>query len=176
MVLIKTVPPDQAEGDVKEVYSFFESMGAEVPLNIQMISASPDILKMQAQALQYFMGHPTLGFPLLAHIRLLVSKEENYQYCIDLNSNLLLTLGGLSQEQLADLMADPNKAVLEDKDKAMLLFVIKAVQDPATTQQQEIDQLRELGWTDRDIYDATLHGMNMVCLGMMFKAFKGGEV
>ncbi|MFC1895614.1 carboxymuconolactone decarboxylase family protein [Thermodesulfobacteriota bacterium] len=121
------------------------------------------------------MEHPTLSFPLLAHIRLLVAHEENYPYCINLNQGLLQTLGGLKEEQIAATKADPDKAALEPKDKAMLLFVLKAVQDPATTEKEDVDALHDLGWTDRDIFDAVTHGMNMVSAGMMFKAFKMGE-
>lgn len=37
-----------------------------------------------------------------------------------------------------------------------------------------MEQLRALGWSDRDVFDATLMGMHMLDMGMMFKAFKMG--
>lgn len=35
MALIKTVSPEEAEGNVKEAYSIFLNMGADVPLPMQ---------------------------------------------------------------------------------------------------------------------------------------------
>lgn len=69
----------------------------------------------------------------------------------------------------------PEKAKLEEKDKAMLLYVLEVTQDPALSTQQDVDKLRELGWTDRDILDAVQHGLGMVTAGMAFKIFKMGE-
>ncbi len=175
MALLKTVSPEDAKDEIKEAYSFFEKMGAPVPLPFQMMSASPGLLGIQKQAMEYFITHKSLSFPLLAHIRLLVANGENYQYCIDLNQGLLGMMAGLSQDQLEAAKANPEDACLEPKDKAMLLFVLKAVQDPALVQKNDVDALHELGWEDSDILDAMFHGSGMITAGMAFQAFKMGE-
>ena len=43
----------------------------------------------------------------------------------------------------------------------MPLFVLKAVKTPEAVQQNDIDGLRELGWNDKDIFDAVAHGMGL---------------
>lgn len=40
MPLLKVVSPENADGKIKETYSFFEKMGAPVPLPMQMMSTS----------------------------------------------------------------------------------------------------------------------------------------
>ena len=35
--------------------------------------------------------------------------------------------------------------------------------------------LRDIGWSDQDIYEATVHGANMVLSSALFKALKMGE-
>ncbi len=175
MPLLKTVSPEEAEGKVKEAYSFFEKMGAPVPLPMQMASTSPDLIELNSKGLKYFVTHPTLGFPLLAHIRMLVSVQEGYQYCEELNTGMLQMLAGSTQEDLDAAKADPSQAKLEDKDKAMLLYVLKVTQDPALSEKADIDALRGLGWEDRDIFDAVQHGLGMVSAGMAFKIFKMSE-
>lgn len=175
MALIKTVPPQEAEGAVKEAYSFFESLGVEPPMPIRMMSASPGLMSIQVEMAKYFTNHPTLEFPLLAHIRLLVANEENYSYCIGFNQELLKNLGGLTEEQIEAVKADPEKAALEPREKAMLMFVLKAVRDPAATEQKDVDALHEQGWSDNDIFDAVQQGMMMVGTGMAFQAFKMGQ-
>ncbi len=175
MALIKTVPPKEAEGVVKEAYSIFENLGIEPPLPFQMMSASPKMMSIQGEVLKYYMNHPTLELPLLAHIRLLVAHEENFSYCVGFNTELLKNFVGLKEEGIAATLADPGQAALDAKNKAMLLFVLKAVRDPAASDQKDVDALHELGWTDSDIFDAVLQGMNMIVIGMSLQAFKMGE-
>jgi len=39
-------------------------------------------------------------------------------------------------------------------------------------EKEDIERLRELGWNDSDIYDATFHGARMLAMSTMFNAFK----
>lgn len=175
MALLKMVQPAAAEGKIKEVYSFFEQMKAEVPLPLKLMSASPDLLSLQSRIMNHFMTHPALSFGLLAHIRMLVARDENYPYCLEMNRNLLQMIGGLTPEQVSAAQADPDNAVLPPKEKALLLFVLKVVGDPALSTSKDMEELHGLGWTDRDIFDAVFHGVMMTVNGMLFKIFKAGE-
>jgi hypothetical protein len=175
MSLLNTVAPENAQGKVKEVYGIFEDMRIPVPLPLQMMSVSPDYLAIQGQTIDYFMNHPVLSPSLLTHIRLLAAHEENYTYCIHLNQQILKNKIGLSDEQIAAVADDPGKTALNPEEKALLLFVRKALRDPALTSREDMENLRAQGWSDRDIFDATLMGMHMLDMGMMFKAFKMGD-
>jgi uncharacterized peroxidase-related enzyme len=175
MALLELVSPETATGKVEEAYAFMEELAGMVPLPLQMLSPSPELLSTQIQTMKYLMNQPNLGFSLLAHIRLLVAKEENYPYCISLNQTVLQKFVGLSAEQVEASMEDPEKAALSPKEIAMLQFVLKVMRDPALTKKADIDQLHELGWTDTDILDAVQEGLIMMTRGIMFKAFKVAE-
>jgi len=131
MAIIDFVLPENAEGNVNDIYSQFTNMNIPIPLPLQMYSASPGLLMAQNQFLNYFMNHKKLSFSLLAHIRMLIANAESFSYCLNLNQQLLKTMGGLDEDQINATLEDPNNAVLDEKEKAMLLFVLKAVQDPA---------------------------------------------
>ena len=171
MALLETVNPEKAEGEVKEAYSVFMERAGMVPKPFEMLSVSPELQKMQVQGIDYYMQHPTLTFPLLAHIRYLIAREYNYQFCINFNSELLQFVG-LDDDQLQTVAKDPSQTTLEEKDKAMLLFVLKAIKTPDFVEQKDVDTLREMGWTDRDIFDAVAHGANMIAPSILMKAFK----
>jgi hypothetical protein len=47
MALIKTVSPENAEGEIKEHYSFFIQRAGFVPKPFEMMSVSPELLKTQ---------------------------------------------------------------------------------------------------------------------------------
>ena len=175
MALIKTTSPEEATGAVKEVYGAMQERLGFVPRPLQMLSASPDLLGIYARSMGYFGAHETLGFPLLTQIRLLAALHCDYPYCIDLNSKLLETAFGLTGEQVAALRTDAASSPLEAKDRAMLLFAVKAIRSPEDVQSGDMAELHDLGWTDRDVFDALYHGAAMVAMGIMFTAFKMGE-
>jgi len=172
MALIKTVSPEEATGKVKEVYDVMMEKARVIPKPFQMMSPSPALLEIMLQSLGYYFEHPSLSFQLLTHIRLLVAQVYKYEYCVDFNSGILQMLANVTDEQLENLKSDPKQAPLNDKDKAMLLFVLKAVKTPDSVEQKDVDALHELGWTDQDILEATHHGADMVRHGILFKTFK----
>jgi alkylhydroperoxidase family enzyme len=171
MALVKTISPEEAEGKIKEAYSAFLKTAGVVPKPFEMMSASPDLMFLQGDIINYFMKHPTLGLPLLTHIRLMAAVAYDYAYCIAFNSNILKMVGA-DDQQIEAVKSDPEQATLDDKDKAMLLFVVKALKTPEAIEQPDVDALRALGWTDKDIFDALAHGAGMLGPSVMFKALK----
>jgi alkylhydroperoxidase family enzyme len=60
---------------------------------------------------------------------------------------------------------------LEAPQRALLLFVLKVVRAPEAVQAADVEALREMGWTDPDIFDAAFHGTSMISASRLFKAF-----
>ncbi len=172
MSLIQTVSPESATGDIAALYAGIQERMGFVPNGIQLRSASPVLLKLQMEGMGYFMQHPTLSMPLLACIRMLVSMKTDCLYCIDLNAGMLVNMMGWSMDQVAATRADPAAANLPAKEVAMLKFVLKGVTDSLSVTAADLDALRALGWSDRDILDGLFHGANMVTGDILLNAFK----
>ncbi len=171
MALIKTVPPEQAEGKMKEAFDMFiENLGV-IPKPLEMMSASPAIFELQLQRIQYYTNHPTLSFALLSHIRYLVAHNLSYKFCMDFNK-LILKKQGLEDDDIMQIEADPTKSLLEEKESAMLAFVVKAVKEPSSVKAEEIEKLKAMGWEDNDLVDALAHGVNMVDHSIMMEVFQ----
>ncbi len=171
MALIKTVSPEQAEGQMKEAFDMFiENLGV-VPRPLEMMSASPAIFNQQLQRIQYYTNHPTLSFALLSHIRYLVAHDLNYSFCMDFNK-LILKKQGLEEDDIRRIESDPTQSMLEEKEAAMLVFVVNAIKKPAADRAAEIKNLKALGWEDRDLMDALAHGVNMVDHSIMMQVFQ----
>jgi alkylhydroperoxidase/carboxymuconolactone decarboxylase family protein YurZ len=73
---------------------------------------------------------------------------------------------------LKEIIKDPETIPLDDKEKAMLFFVLKIVKNSNSIQQNDMDMLHQLGWEDKEILEATYHGTSQVAADMMFNAFK----
>lgn len=172
MSIISTVTPEQAGGKVAEVYGQIQQMMGRVPNAFQLYSSSPILLEQQMQQIAYYMQHPALSFPLLAMVRMLVSQHNDCQYCVGFNEGMLMQMAGLTPEQVAATRRNPVDAPLPDRDKAMLLFVLKATKTPKMVEKSDLDQLRALGWSDGDIMDAAYHGARNVAVDIVFNTFK----
>jgi len=171
MALIQTIPPEKAEGKLAELYAEVEQMFGMVPNNVRMLGVSPPLLENQLQLIGHYMGHPTLTTPFLAMVRMLVSKACHSPYCQNLNSGLLLK-AGFTNEQIAAMQADPTQAPLDEKQKALLLFILKACDNPHSVSVEDMDRLRSLGWSEVDVVDAVAHGARMVGTNIIFDTFK----
>ena len=144
MALINTVSPEKAEGDMKEAYDMFMKNLGVIPKPLEMMSASPAIFSYQLQRIQYYTNHPTLSFALLSHIRYLVAHNLNYSFCMDFNK-LMLKKQGLEDDDIHKMEADPTKSLLEEKESALLAFVVKAVKAPNSVDADEINRLNRNG-------------------------------
>lgn len=172
MSIISTVAPGQASGKVAELYGQVQQAMGRVPNAFQMYSSSPTLLEQNFQSMSYFMHHPTLSFPLLAMVRMLVSQENDCLYCVGFNEGMLLHKAGLTLEQIAATKRNPQNAPLPEKEKAMLLLVLKATQSPKLVSKSDLEQLRTLGWSDSEILEAVYHGARNVAADIVFNAFK----
>ena len=84
----------------------------------------------------------------------------------------MLSIQGLSKDDIDKMEKDPLQAPLDDKDRAMVAFVMKAIITPDAVEKQDVDQLNDLGWTDGDFMDAMAHDTNMIGSSILMKTFK----
>lgn len=172
MSLLETVVPRAATGKVAEVYGQIEQAFGRVPNAMQLYSSSPALLEQQWQQIGYYMRHPRLSGALFAAIRMLVSQENDCEYCIGFNAGLLINVFGFTPEQVAATKQDPASAPLPDKERALLRLVLKTVNDRQPATREEVDALTRLGWTHGDILDAVAQGARNLAVDVLFTAFR----
>ena len=171
MTLLKIQTPEKAQNDVKEVYDFFLKNMGMIPAPMKLLSASPAQFNLQWRSLKYFMKHPTLNFAVLSTIRYLVAEAYDYVFCTHLNREFLKRQG-LTDEQISAISNDPMQAPLEDRERLLVAFVMKAIKTPESVTQEDMESLRREGWNDSDILDAVMQGTVMVSTNTLMKAFK----
>jgi uncharacterized protein YciW len=70
------------------------------------------------------------------------------------------------------LEADPSQSLLEENERAMLTFVVKAVKKPGSITAEDVKKLKDLGWEDRDMVDALSQGVSMIDHSIMMQVFQ----
>lgn len=173
MPLIQTIKPEDATGELAELYGNITAMRGRVSNSAQIFSASPELIKQQMSFIEYYMlKQKSLSMPLLASIRMLISDKNSCSYCVDMNASILINMLGWTPKEVEAMRADPQNAKLEPKEKTMLLFVLKAVRTPHDVETKDVQALRDLGYSDGEILDATNHGARMSAIDIIFDAFK----
>ncbi|HNW74808.1 MAG: carboxymuconolactone decarboxylase family protein [Bacteroidales bacterium] len=171
MALLNVIEKDQATGKVASIYENMINAMGFVPNAFKIFSASEHVLETQVNNLGFFMRHKTLSGKLLAIIRLLVSVQEECAYCVSANTGILFQYGVLP-DQIGEIKRDPEKAPLDAKELALLLFILKVVNNSNSIIESDIEALKKLGWNDKDILEATYHAATQVGMDMIFNAFK----
>jgi len=174
MTALPTIPHEQTEGLMRQVFDGFQQELGTVPGPIKLFTASPKAWHVYIQYIDYFRTHPTLPLPAMTCIRFIVSARHGFRACTEFN-RLLMDRLELPEAPREAMIADPRKAPLEERERELVAFVADVAEATAieglADQDIRLDRLRKLGWADEDIFDATWHGLNMVTLAKLTKAF-----
>ncbi len=175
IALIQTTGPNDAKGDIRNGYEIFKKRGVDMPDPLKLMTASPGYFSIMLQRNLYYSNHPNLSFALLAHIRYFIASRLDYAFCRLFNRDQLIKMG-MTREDFAAMGYDPNKSLLEKKEKKMLAFVVQAIDNPEGVNATDIDTLRAEGWTDGDIFDALAQGVGMSDHNIFMRVFKPAAV
>ncbi|QLQ33669.1 MAG: hypothetical protein HZT40_20990 [Candidatus Thiothrix singaporensis] len=171
MSLLQIVEPEQAQGEVAAVYQILTQAIGLVPNAMKMLSVNPMALRHTAESVGYAMHHPSLSPMLFTMIRQCVSTHVGCQYCINVNRGLLLQMG-LDMDTVLALESNPETAPLNDKEKALLLYAIRAVRNSNQVGEADVTTLRNLGASDMEIFDALNQAAKQVAADIMINALK----
>jgi len=168
MFLLDYQKPGHATDSTAEIYSFFLGR-TEVPAPLQLLSASPELLRLQFSNILYFKDHERLNFPLLSAIRFLASQEVCFDHCRVLNS-AWLAKAGFSDEDMDNLIRGAEVEAFTEAENA-LLGAVRKVLARKRLDESEVQGLREHGWRDSDILDACAQGTSLIGMSLLFEAF-----
>jgi len=99
-------------------------------------------------------GDSTLTKAEREMIAVVVSVENSCAYCIEAHSAALRKL--TKDPQLADQIAtDYAQAGISDRMKRALAYSLKLTLSPDAMAEEDVQSLRDAGWTDEDVMDIT---------------------
>lgn len=168
-MLLSIVEPASATGRLKEIYDIFPpELG--IPKTLQLYSASPELLNRQFGFISYFREHPRLSPAFSASLRYAVAVKSDHAACQLFNRNLLRKMG-LEEYEIEALAQTRSDKPLEDDEKALLDFVLKAVDQPGSTTSQDIEAVKAHGYQESDLLDAMVMAGNMISSSVVWKTF-----
>lgn len=167
---ITGITPDQATGEVAELFKQVKAGFGTVPEPLQLFANHPASAKAVFEGFSASMTNSPLSQPFFAWIRYLVADHTHCTHCIDVNAAMLLEMG-VSQDTLAEARQDASAVPLPEAEKALLLTCVKMVRDDSRLEKHEIDNLKALGHQDADLIAAFHHAAHSHAVDLMINAF-----
>jgi len=115
-----------------------------------------NILKDFLLYVSKLMTHKTINPDYFSFLRLYIAHQENFKYCINFNT-LLLQKRNYSLEVINQTKLDLTKIPFDEKHKLLLIKSIKAIFDSKNFNQNDFNELYNIGWNDKDIFDSIEH-------------------
>lgn len=171
MSRLNSVKPSEATGHIAQTYQYFNEFFGKVPNIFQFHTASEDIYGIMTQYFQFLSEHKTLSKEFFSYLRLYVSNREKGQYCINFNTAVLQHLGH-DAEVLKQAAVDISHANLPKKEIELLKLAIKVSFNANEVSEEDIDAVRKLGYSDKEIYEASYAAIIQMAMAQMVKAFK----
>ena len=172
MSLLNIPTTQNATGEIKEIFEEIQSMIGMLPNGIRFWSVSPEALKVQWNGIKRGFSKDEESIRLAAIIRYLMSSENECTYCIGFNGGMLINMHGMTQDELLTMKEDPSKAPLGEKNRALLLFAIKAVNNADSVNAEDIEALKQLGVSEEEMFEIVKSASHMFVVNTLFKTFK----
>lgn len=153
MAYIKTIPEEQAEGVLAEVYKTARETNGYVPNHAKLFGLRPEVYQAWTKLLGAFRSHMRLRRYEL--ITLATSLELGCTYC-SLAHGAILRKNFFSAEQLIAIVKDFHSADLTAEEVALMDFAQKITRRASDINEADMEMLRGFGLKDEEILDVVL--------------------
>ena len=121
----------------------------------ELLALDKDLYFATDAMVQNFLLKEThLPYNTKERIALLVSLENNCKMCVDVHKNIAKMLG-MSEEQVQETLQGVDAINCNDSEKELLKLCLKAAsKDNYKTTQEDIDRVKEAGYSELEILEA----------------------
>lgn len=165
--------PSPPKGDEERIAAIFASVERHVgfvPDGLRLYSLSPPLLESFMSNIGYFNSGERISPTLMVVIRYLVSSEAKCQFCIDLNEAFMANMG-VDIDRARAARNNLDDAPVEEKERPLLSIALKAVRDPDSVNEADVEAAREQGWGDREIFDVVAQAASNRAFNYVLRAF-----
>ncbi len=153
MFIVEPVKKEDAEGELKVLYSMIERSLGFVPRHFELFAAmDANGLKEFVEFNRYFMTHEKIDAKLLPYLRLYIANKECRNYCSSFNSALLLNMGE-DERVVKNIEQNLDALPFDDKQKTLFIKILKALYETEQFGRGDLDELYEVGFSDKDFFD-----------------------
>lgn len=156
MPYIEVIQPEAAEGELKAIYDDLVETRGKIAEVHKIQSLNPEsIVKHMDLYMTIMFGKSPLRRAQREMIAVVVSKGNDCEYC-QTHHGSALNHYWKDDERVAQLRKDYTTVGLSEVDEALCTLAWQLTKAPGQDHESQIQQLRNLGLSDRAVLDATL--------------------
>jgi len=150
MAFIRTIPVQEATGDVKAMYEDAKEPSGDVPNYVKAFSHRPEVWKKYGEFGLSIRSNFDLRRYELVTVAAAAAIESSY---CTLAHGQILSEKVLGPEQTQVFIRDFHQADLTPAEKAMVAFARKLAVRSSSVTQDDVDELHRNGFSDAEIFD-----------------------
>lgn len=169
---IRLIAEEEATGETAAAYQYFRDQAGrqDVPGILKCFATTPEFARQMvdvSSSLLFCDGALTRRQKEL--IAIYVSHLNACPYCFDSHGFFLMVHGG--SRQIVDDLATNNLARLCEPERELLLYLGKVERESFKATAEEVQRLRDLGWSEEQIAEAVLVATMMGFCNRVANAF-----
>ncbi len=149
-MFIDIIRPEAAEGDIAAIYRSETDRWGFLPGFVEVFSHHPEAYKAWLNLVGTLYGGMDRRRCELAT---LAAARVYRSTCCSVAHGKMMRDRFFSADQLIRIVRDYRDAGLDDVDVAIVDFAQQVASDPSGVTQADVDRLKALGLTDRDVFD-----------------------
>lgn len=171
MPFIKVINENKAEGKLKEVYDNISSARGKLSNIMKIHSLIPETMVKHLELyLSIMFNNTKLSREEKEILAVVVSKNNNCDYCVNHHAEALNHYWK-NKERLDNFISILDDDSFSDKFKLAIKHATKLTINPSSVTKDDIDELKNAGWTDEDILGINLiisyfNFVNRIALGL----------
>jgi len=170
---LQTISEEEATGRVAEIYRAQKAQLGFVQNTAKCLTTRPDLLPIYTEFFEKVRAGFSLDVREWRLITLIAAKHVPSTYCSYVYGKQLIGDLG-SKEAVMAVQRDFRNAGLPEKDVEMLAYAEKITRDASQVTQADIDRLRKVGFSDRQICDIALCASLRAFVSRFFDATGAG--
>jgi uncharacterized peroxidase-related enzyme len=171
MPYIKVINEDEAKGELKKIYEQINSARGKLSNIMKIHSLIPDtMIKHLEFYIAIMFSETNLSREEKEILAVVVSKCNNCDYCVNHHAEALNHYWKDSQ-RLSNFISILDDPAFSDKFRHAVKHTTKLTTNPSSVKKEDIDKLKNYGWTDEDILVINLiisyfNFVNRIALGL----------
>lgn len=170
MAWIEEIEHQQATGELKDTYDDLVKKRGKLSNIMKVQSLNPGAMQKHLDLYVHLMfGKSGLSRSDREAIAVVVSATNNCAYCVSHHAEALSHYE--KNESITEMMKGLRFLDLPDRTARMLSYATKLTYKPSDVHDRDIEELREVGFSDKDILDINLitayfNFVNRIALGL----------
>ena len=147
------IPAASQTPNVSAIFQEIKGAFGRVPNLFSTYAHHPPLLAANWNKVKAVMMEGALSRKVKETIAVLVSRDNSCKYCVAAHTGALRAIG-VTDEELAAIEEDLEKADFSTKEKALINFARKANREPLHISDVKFEALRRTGANDAEIVEA----------------------